>query len=765
MRALAALCGTLAAVFAAAAAAGGADPGAPAPAAVAITHVTVIDTTGGPPKPDMTVVVQDQRIVDLGKSDAVHAPGGARLIDGSGKYLIPGLWDMHVHEVFGDWIPRDEKVVPPLFVANGITGVRDMGGDLDVLKVWRAEIAAGRLLGPRMIIAGPMLDGPVPRFPSSAPVATPADARRWVDELTHRGVDFIKIQSLIPRDGYFAAADEAKKLGMVFVGHVPDAVRASEASNAGQKSIEHFTGIFEGCSTIEDQLIKGPKSLGHNVKTYDPARAKALIALMAKNQTWQVPTLVWERGQWLVDDIDLSHDPLTKYAPAAWKDHTWPMFVRDILKDHGYRSLAGAQELRANGARHDARHVPRRRPVHGRHRHGGGRAYLPGIQPAPGARPVPARGSHADAGPADGDTQPGQVHGPHSRIWERSRKASSRTSCCSTPIRWTISRNTQKIRARGACGALLRPPGARSRCCAAWRRRAAAEPVPRREIGGYAMTAHRSPAAATALAGGLHGDARSRRSPADLEAKPVTVADLLAGSPAADWRVPSPDDTLYLELPHGRVVIELATRAAPQHAANIKALARAHYFDGLAIIRVQDNYVVQWDDERHRRPMPAGVRPSVEFTADARAAARFEPLPDRDLYAPEVGFLDGFPAGRDPRTHTVWLAHCYGMVGAGRDDPPESDRCGDVCGDRPCAAPARPQRRAGRTRPEGDGTPLDAAARQRRDGFLRRLGTAGAHHLDEGRIGPAGVRAHTDRGAAHRQRDFPLRACTTARAA
>jgi imidazolonepropionase-like amidohydrolase len=164
-------------------------------------------------------------------------------------------------------------------------------------------------------------------------VANAADARRWVDELTHGSVDFIKIQSLIPRDGYFAAADEAKKLGMVFVGHVPDAVRASEASNAGQKSIEHFTGIFEGCSTIEDQLIKGPKSLGRNVQTYDPARAKALIALMAKNQTWQVPTLVWERGQWLIDDIDLSHDPLIKYAPAAWKDHTWPMFVKDILKD------------------------------------------------------------------------------------------------------------------------------------------------------------------------------------------------------------------------------------------------------------------------------------------------------------------------------------------------------------------------------------------------------------------------------------------------
>jgi peptidylprolyl isomerase len=159
----------------------------------------------------------------------------------------------------------------------------------------------------------------------------------------------------------------------------------------------------------------------------------------------------------------------------------------------------------------------------------------------------------------------------------------------------------------------------------------------------------------------------------DLDAKPVTVTDLLAGSPAEDWRAPNPDDTLYLELARGRVVIELATQVAPRHVTNLKTLVRNRYFDGLAIIRVQDNYVVQWDDPDHRRPVPAGVRPAVEFTADARAASRFKPLPDRDIYAPQVGFLDGFPAARDPRSHIVWLAHCYGMVGAGRDDPPESD--------------------------------------------------------------------------------------------
>jgi peptidylprolyl isomerase len=167
-----------------------------------------------------------------------------------------------------------------------------------------------------------------------------------------------------------------------------------------------------------------------------------------------------------------------------------------------------------------------------------------------------------------------------------------------------------------------------------------------------------------ALALGLAGGAA---------AKPVTVADLLADSPAADWRLPDPEDTLYMDLARGRVVIELASRVAPQHVANIRALARAHYFDGLAIVRVQDNYVVQWDDPDHHRSVPAGVRAAVEFTAAAGADARFEPLPDRDAYAPQVGFLDGFPAAREPRSHLVWLAHCYGMVGAGRDDPPESD--------------------------------------------------------------------------------------------
>jgi len=307
-------------------------PSSAADPILAFRHVNVIDASGAPVRADMTVVVEGQRIAYLGKSGDVQIPKSAKIVDAAGKFLIPGLWDMHVHTIFGDWIPKDEKIILPLFVANGVTGVRDMGSDLEAVKEWRAQIATGKLLGPRMIVAGPMIDGPTPRFPSSVPVSDSASGRKVVDDLKSAGVDFIKIQSLVPRDGYFAAASEANKLGITFVGHVPDAVRASEASSAGQKSIEHFTGVFEGCSTMEDQLLKGHKTLGQNVATFNPERAKTLIALFAKNQTWQVPTLAWERGQWLVDDIDLSQDPLIKYAPVAWKNRTWPMFKKDILE-------------------------------------------------------------------------------------------------------------------------------------------------------------------------------------------------------------------------------------------------------------------------------------------------------------------------------------------------------------------------------------------------------------------------------------------------
>lgn len=161
---------------------------------------------------------------------------------------------------------------------------------------------------------------------------------------------------------------------------------------------------------------------------------------------------------------------------------------------------------------------------------------------------------------------------------------------------------------------------------------------------------------------------------ASSQSSPRTVGEILAATSPSDWRALDPENTLYLDLPLGRVVIELAPAFAPQHAANIRTLVRQKYFDGLAIIRSQDNFVVQWGDPDNKRALGAARdRLPPEFTvATATAALPFEALPDRDGYAAEVGFSGGFPAARDRSRGEAWLTHCYGMVGAGRANEPES---------------------------------------------------------------------------------------------
>ena len=161
-----------------------------------------------------------------------------------------------------------------------------------------------------------------------------------------------------------------------------------------------------------------------------------------------------------------------------------------------------------------------------------------------------------------------------------------------------------------------------------------------------------------------------------LPPKP-SVGDVVKTATPDDWRALDPDNTLYLELPAGRVVIELAPAFAPNHVKNIKALARSHYFDGLAVVRAQDNFVVQWgdpdeDNDKARKVEGAQKTVKAEFTAPLAAGSHFTAMPDRDGYAPEVGHANGFPVGRDPKAGTAWLAHCYGMVGVGRDNDADS---------------------------------------------------------------------------------------------
>jgi len=160
--------------------------------------------------------------------------------------------------------------------------------------------------------------------------------------------------------------------------------------------------------------------------------------------------------------------------------------------------------------------------------------------------------------------------------------------------------------------------------------------------------------------------------------KPPIMADLLAASSPSDWRPLDPENTLYFEFAGGRVVIELAPAFAPNHVANVKALVREKYFDGLDIVRVQDNYVVQWADPNDEKPEAArkiqhGHKTlPAEFDRSLDPKLPFTPLPDKDVYAPEAGFSEGFPVARDPHSGKMWLVHCYGMVGAGRDNAPDS---------------------------------------------------------------------------------------------
>jgi imidazolonepropionase-like amidohydrolase len=335
----------------------------PAPALIVIAHTTVINPGTSSVQTNRTIVITGDHITSVSDTAKFQSPKIARVIDATGQYLIPGLWDMHVHSAFGDWFPGGRDIILPLFIANGVTGVRDMGGDAPVLLEWRKEIADGQTIGPRMIISGPMLDGYLPngklRFPSSIAITTPASAVVAVDSLKAQGVDFIKVQSVISHDAYLAAAAEAHKQGLPIVGHVPDKVRIEEVVEAGQKSIEHLMGIFEGCSTEEDKFIKGEGNLKLLLTTQDQQRCDTLTKLLAQNQTWQVPTLAWQRGGTFLDQRDLKHQPLDKYVPVYWRDVTWRRFsdemMPDLLRDPlALRREYFARNLQMVGALHHA---------------------------------------------------------------------------------------------------------------------------------------------------------------------------------------------------------------------------------------------------------------------------------------------------------------------------------------------------------------------------------------------------------------------------
>jgi imidazolonepropionase-like amidohydrolase len=306
----------------------------PAEAALAITHVTLIDGTGAAAQLDMTVLIMRDRVAAISSASSASLPSHTTIVDGQGKFLIPGLTDMHVHLTGAGEPDGSRKFIIPLLIANGITSVRDMGGYLESLLPLRHEIEDGKRLGPRIYLAGPYLDGNPPAFQPSLVVTNAVQASDDVHDLKQRGVDFVKVQSNLSRDVYFKIAEAAKSEHISFVGHVPDRVTAAEASAAGQRSIEHLTGVLRACSANEPKLMREQflaatgkekhvsspvRQLDWNrelLQSFSETQAQALIEKFVANGTWQTPTLILlQQDAYAAANPAAMSDPRRKYVP------------------------------------------------------------------------------------------------------------------------------------------------------------------------------------------------------------------------------------------------------------------------------------------------------------------------------------------------------------------------------------------------------------------------------------------------------------------
>jgi imidazolonepropionase-like amidohydrolase len=307
--------------------------------ALYITHVAVVDVIAGRVQPDMTVEIEGRTIALVKSARDVRIPSGAHVIDGRGKYLMPALWDMHVHV---SWPAGAAQIYLPVLVANGVLGARDMHGMLPAIDSIRRAVVSGKQIGPRLIIAGPAVDGPNSYLPGARIVSTPDEARKAVQELKVSGVDFIKVYSSLPKDLYYALASEAKGEGIPFLGHVPYALTAAEASDAGQRELEHLTEVDVGTSTDEakikaEELEAMAQKHGYVPDaarlraTFDSAKAAALFDRFRRNDTWQCPTL--SVLQALGDRARTGHaasDSLLVYMPKLIRRY-WQTMPADFI--------------------------------------------------------------------------------------------------------------------------------------------------------------------------------------------------------------------------------------------------------------------------------------------------------------------------------------------------------------------------------------------------------------------------------------------------
>ena len=328
-------------------------PAAAAGTTLAIRGVTVVDVGTGALLADRTVVVDAarDRIVAVDSGDA-SLPPGARVVDGAGAYVIPGLWDMHVHAARSGRAPR----FWPLFLAHGVTGVRETGSYRDSLRHWRDVARREPERAPRVIWSSPMLDGDPPFYEHGRGIATPAQARAAVAEMDSLGFDYLKVYSGLSRESFLALADEARRRGVPIAGEVPNAVSPAEAAEAGMRSFEHLWNLFEWCvpgaGALRDSLAaldrrdapeaeRRPlreRQYARWIDGYDAACADTLARRLARTGTWQVPTLVINRSYSFPDSTWGSDAERAAVAPDVLGE--WDTGRAGLLAEYGARGAA-----------------------------------------------------------------------------------------------------------------------------------------------------------------------------------------------------------------------------------------------------------------------------------------------------------------------------------------------------------------------------------------------------------------------------------------
>jgi len=297
------------------------------PADLAVTGVTVVDVAAGTLSPGRTIVVTGGRIVAVADSVVGHAP--ARTVDASGRYAMPGLWDMHVHFGGGEALIQENKNLLPLYVAHGITTVRDAAGDLSpgVLE-WRRDIAAGTLQGPAIFTSGPKLEGINSVWPGDLEVGSEAEVRAALDRLQGMKVDFVKIteNTLTPALYRYGLA-EATRRGLKTSAHVPVAVTLDQASEAGLTSIEHMSYLLRGGSPREAELsgavaagtMSAADAVTAMIESFDEATALATYTRLARRGTAVTPTLNGSRILAYLDRDTHAADDYLKYLGPGLK--------------------------------------------------------------------------------------------------------------------------------------------------------------------------------------------------------------------------------------------------------------------------------------------------------------------------------------------------------------------------------------------------------------------------------------------------------------